>query len=568
MKKKLTIYILISIIFILIVVTSLLSIIFNHQYEQSAKKNLKNNNEFINNLIKDADYNYKGVFKNKNFKNLSIRVTFIDKSGTVLFDSDLENKKLDNHNNRQEIIEAREYGEGYNIRFSESSNKNMIYYALKIYDDYIIRSSLSINSINLFQGIYLKYYLFSIFIIVVISIWFSSKLAYIIVKPIKDLDTTTSFIANGNLHKRVIVSTKDEIGKLAENFNYMTERLQNSMNEVIDKQNRLRAILTSMDSGVIAIDRDNNVIMINPYAEKIFGIEKNIVGDNLFNNISNLQLENIFNDETDQYHEIKISSPQERELRIKTKGIINRNEYIGIVAVVQDITDLKRLEHMRTQFVANVSHELKTPLTSIKGFAETLKYVDDVETREKFLNIINDETERLTRLINDILILSRIEKQSELFNDEVHVNKILLDVYNLLKNTAEKKNVLLSLKYNNVRNLVGDEDKFKQMIINLVDNGIKYTEPGDSVTIEVKDDRRQCIIIVKDTGVGISQEHIPRLFERFYRVDKARSRAKGGTGLGLAIVKHVVILFEGTIEVESKLGEGSKFTIKIPYEEL
>ena len=222
---------------------------------------------------------------------------------------------------------------------------------------------------------------------------------------------------------------------------------------------------------------------------------------------------------------------------------------------------------MRTQFVANVSHELKTPLTSIKGFAETLRYVDDVKTKEKFLNIINEEADRLTRLITDILTLSHIEQKEEVKRENINVNKIVEDVYNLMKNTADLKGIQLSLKQQDVKILIGDTDRFKQMLINLVDNGINYSELGNSVCIGTESKPDRFILWVQDTGVGIAKDQIPRLFERFYRVDKARSRSKGGTGLGLAIVKHIVLEFKGKIYVESKLEVGSKFIIEIPYSE-
>ena len=278
------------------------------------------------------------------------------------------------------------------------------------------------------------------------SIWFSLKLSYIIVKPITDLIFITSRISKGEFRRRARILSDGEIGQLAKNFNEMADKLEFTLNEVTDKQNRLEAILQSMDSGVIAVDRKNKVIMINPYAKKMFGITKDIIGQNLLDNIRDFELENIFHQSDDDYKEIKIVWPQERELRIKTADIINRSEHIGTVAVVQDITEVKKLEKMRTQFVANVSHELKTPLTSIKGFAETLKYVDDAETKEKFLNIINEEAERLTRLITDILTLSHIEQQKEVKNEKIDVNKIVEDVYNLMKNIADVKGIQLSIQ--------------------------------------------------------------------------------------------------------------------------
>jgi len=220
---------------------------------------------------------------------------------------------------------------------------------------------------------------------------------------------------------------------------------------------------------------------------------------------------------------------------------------------------------MREQFVANVSHELKTPLTSIKGFSETLKYVEDKKNREKFLQIINDEADRLTRLINDILVLSNIEKQKqELIKEEINLNELIEKVYCLVKKSAEDKNIKINIVGEKVSVLIGNKDKYNQMIINLIDNAIKYTEPNGEINIGTKQDKDNIIFWVEDTGVGISKEHLDRIFERFYRVDKARSRAEGGTGLGLAIVKHIVLGINGKIEVKSEPKKGTKFIVKIP----
>ncbi len=313
----------------------------------------------------------------------------------------------------------------------------------------------------------------------------------------------------------------------------MADILENSLVEVRDKQNRLEAILKSMDSGVVAIDKEFKVIMINPYAKKLFGIKRDIIGENLMDNIRDFELERVLKDKEPGYKEINILWPEKRTLRIKTTDIISKYDNIGTVAVVQDITDIKKLENMREQFVANVSHELKTPLTSIKGFSETLKYVEDKKNREKFLQIINDEADRLTRLINDILVLSNIEKQKqELIKEEIDLNELIEKVYCLVKKSAEDKNIKINIVEGKVPLLIGNKDKYNQMIINLIDNAIKYTEPNGKVNIGTKQDKDNIIFWVEDTGVGISKEHLDRIFERFYRVDKARSRAEGGTGLG------------------------------------
>lgn len=567
MKKKLLIYLLSTVIFIFVVVTALIVSIFNYEYQQNLKEKLQINNNMIISLLQSNNLKDHQKFFTENLKSSQLRVTYIDKKGKVIYDSSVNANTMDNHNGRQEIIKARKSGSGFTIRYSISTEKNMMYFATAFGDGFIIRSSMPLKIVSGLGSEYFKLYILAIIFLAGMTIWFSLKLSNIIVKPITDLIFITSRISKGEFHRRVSKLSDGEIGQLSKNFNEMADKLESTLNEVTDKQNRLEAILQSMDSGVIAVDRKNRVIIINPYAKKIFGITKDIIGQNLLDNIRNFELENILHQSDDDYKEIKIAWPKERELRIKTADIINANDHIGTVAVVQDITEVKRLENMRTQFVANVSHELKTPLTSIKGFAETLKYVDDVATKEKFLNIINEEAERLTRLITDILTLSHIEQQKEVKKEKINVNKIVEDVYNLMKNTANLKGIQLSVKQQNIKIIIGDADRFKQMLINLVDNGINYSETGNSVCIGTESKTDKFILWVQDTGVGIAKQQIPRLFERFYRVDKDRSRSKGGTGLGLAIVKHIVLEFNGKIYVESQLEIGSKFIVEIPYSE-
>ena len=243
----------------------------------------------------------------------------------------------------------------------------------------------------------------------------------------------------------------------------------------------------------------------------------------------------------------------------KAPIIGQRGSEIGIVISIQDITDIKRLENMRSQFVANVSHELKTPLTSIKGFSETLRIVDDENTKNKFLDIIDKETDRLTLLIDDILILSNIENMNKLSNEKFNPNEVVEDVINMIKKEAAKKNISIEVekKFNGL--LVGDKDKFYQVVLNLTTNSIKYSNENGNVKIFTNKSKDKFVLMVKDDGIGIPKEDLPRIFERFYIVDK--SRTSKSTGLGLAIVKHIVKLFNGEIFVESEVGKGSKFTV-------
>jgi two-component system phosphate regulon sensor histidine kinase PhoR len=564
MKKKLMAFMLTTLLFSLIVTTTLFVIIANYQYIENLKQELIIINKIYINVLKSETLSYDKQLFTEDIKEPMIRLTYIDKTGKVIQDSSADSESMENHNNRKEVIEAREKGMGNSIRFSNTIKKNMVYVASEFNDGYIIRSSIPLEFVSVFHGKYLRYYIITMLFVVLMAVVLSSKLSHVIVKPIMELEYITSRVAKGELDRRYTIQSNDEIGLLGRTFNDMAGKLQATLKDSLEKQNRLEAILRSMDSGVIAIDRNHKIIMINPYAKKIFGITKDTIGQNLMDNIRDFEFESVFKDNNDNYKEIKILWPRERVLRIKTADIINASEHIGTVAVVQDITDIKKLENMRTEFVANVSHELKTPLTSIKGFAETLKYVEDEANKSKFLDIINDEAERLTRLINDILTLSDIELHREENFENIDVNMAVKAVFTLMKNTADKKNIELELELMEVSDIYGNLDRFKQMLINLVDNAIKYSEEGDRVSIGTFMTKEECTIWVSDTGVGIPKEHLPRLFERFYRVDKARSRARGGTGLGLAIVKHIVLGFKGRIEVESQIGKGSKFIVRIP----
>lgn len=562
MKKKILITVIIAILFALIVISSSFIAIVNYRYIDSSKETLK----FYNDLIKYSDLskleNLKELIKADEEAN-QVRITYILPDGTVIYDTNVDKSTLENHNNREEVKEAEEQGEGSAVRYSTTLKKTLVYYATKLNDGSIIRSSIAIENTKVFKDGLLKYYLIILAIVLSISIIISLKLIRVILEPVREMEFITSRIARGELNRRVKILSNDELGTLGKTFNNMADQLQGKINEVLDKQNRLEAILQSMDSGVIAVDRNHNVIMMNHYSKKIFGIKKDIIGEPLMDHIRDFELDLLFEKKDVRVHEIKIIWPKESILRIRTADIINGLDYIGTVAVLQDITDIRRLENIRSQFVANVSHELKTPLTSIKGFAETLKYVEDDKNRERFLNIINDEAERLTRLINDILTLSNIEQKGDVFKEEFFPNDIIEDVFILMNNLVKDKNIKVELQNNNTKYLYGSKDGFKQMLINLIENAIKYSEEGDSVICRSYDSENELVIEVEDTGCGIPDNEIPRIFERFYRVDKARSRAKGGTGLGLAIVKHIVKNFNGSIEVESELGKGSKFIVKI-----
>lgn len=556
MRKKIITTIVITIVFALVLATTSFLIIFNVESMRHVKDNLKNYAEYVvKNNYEDAD-KVKGI----KLDDTTIRFTYIRKDGSVIYDTLGENEE--NHSNRIEFKEALEKGEAYSVRNSSTKNEKLVYYAIRLENGNVLRLSVPFKSVNYFNFYKLGYSFIIVAFIFMFTFVISMKLVRVIMKPLNELEEVTSKIAGGDLHIRAKAKTNDELGTLGETFNKMADQLQSKINEVMDKQNRLESIVKSMESGVIAVDLDNNIIIINPYAKRIFGIKDDITGEKIYDYIQDFDINCFLNEDDEIAKEIKILHPAERELKIKKAFILSGREKIGKVIAVQDISDIKRLENMRSQFVANVTHELKTPLTSIKGFAETLKYVEDEETREKFLDIIDSEAERLSRLISDILVLSKIESSTTTEDEDFKPYMVIDEVISIVKNMAESKNISLIIeKSEQDIKLHGDKDKFLQLVLNLTENGIKYSNEGSTVKIRSFIKKGDYVLQVEDNGIGIPKEDIPRIFERFYRVDK--SRKSGGTGLGLAIVKHIVKIFNGEINIESELNKGSIFTVTI-----
>ena len=555
MKKRIIASILITVVFAIAILSSVFFAVVNIKEVDRTKEILSLYNKLITyDLQKEND-----DFSEYKINNQEIRVSIIDKEGQVLYDS--LGEIIDNHVNREEVVEAFDKGVSSLVRFSDTVGNDLVYYATRIDDNTVIRTSAQMSDTKLITSKSSKYFLLIIIGVVVISIVLCEKLVKIIVQPVRELEEVTQKIANGDLNKRAVIYYNDEIGSLAKTFNEMADMLEIKISDSLDKQNKLEAILESMESGVIAITAAGKVMLINPYAKSLFGIGEDIIGKNISNYIIDHDFLSFIRDVMDiDAKEIKLFHPFEREIKVKKAPIIGqRGSEIGIVISIQDITDIKRLENMRSQFVANVSHELKTPLTSIKGFSETLRIVDDENTKNKFLDIIDKETDRLTLLIDDILILSNIENMNKLSNEKFNPNEVVEDVINMIKKEAAKKNISIEVekKFNGL--LVGDKDKFYQVVLNLTTNSIKYSNENGNVKIFTNKSKDKFVLMVKDDGIGIPKEDLPRIFERFYIVDK--SRTSKSTGLGLAIVKHIVKLFNGEIFVESEVGKGSKFTV-------
>lgn len=374
--------------------------------------------------------------------------------------------------------------------------------------------------------------------------------------------------AEGRFDERVAL--KPHYGSRAVEINEAARRIE----ETITRQNRrtraMSAVLNQSQNGMLAVDDSMHITLVTATAKQLLGMKSNCDGIALDEATRDVDLESVFQEAMAQdgitTNEVTVHGG--KPLRLYLSPLKQDDKRVGAVAMVEDISELRRMEQVRTDFAANVSHELKTPLTSIKGFVETLQEgaLDNPPMAQRFLRIIMMEVDRLTRLINDILSITKMESgQTEVSNERVRIDQMMGDVAEMLSVHANEKGVTLTANESQEPLYVwGNPDRVEQLLINLMENAIKYNKPDGSVRASLYATNDTIQFLVSDTGIGIAEEHLPRLFERFYRVDKGRSRSMGGTGLGLAIVKHIAISMGGMIEVHSKLGEGTEFLVTLP----
>lgn len=387
------------------------------------------------------------------------------------------------------------------------------------------------------------------------------------------MDVLDSF-SDGRFNARF--NSKSGLSKEAvQEYNAILDRIDERIFKQRSTNQTLSIVMNQMQNGIIAVDHNLHVMLITPVAKQLLGISGNPQGVHINDASTDVKLDQVFSDAMQQggvyMNEVAARTAVgrgHRPLRLYVSPMRKDNNVVGALAMVEDITELRRLEQVRTDFAANVSHELKTPLTSIRGFVETLLdgAIEQPEMAKKFLNIILMESERLTRLINDILSISKMESgMNDAPKERLRLDMMAYNVTEMLAIHAHEKQVTLNCHKNKEPiYIIGNKDHVEQMLINLIENGIKYNKPGGSVTVQVFANDSEANFTVSDTGIGIAEEHLPRMFERFYRVDKGRSRSMGGTGLGLAIVKHIVRSMQGEIEVHSKLGEGTEFLVTLP----
>ncbi|MCX7772957.1 MAG: cell wall metabolism sensor histidine kinase WalK [Clostridia bacterium] len=391
-----------------------------------------------------------------------------------------------------------------------------------------------------------------------------------ITRPIYDIMHKAEKITDGEFGYALEVKSDDELGKLAKTFNFMSSRLKAMLTEISSEKKKVETILNYMTDGIIAFNRNGQVIHTNPASKMIlesssaeltpFDAFMENLGIEL--TISKVNEEQVINE---TLHKVQY---KDRFLRVQLASFTDENNQIdGIIAVLQDITEEHKLENMRREFVANVSHELRTPLTSVKSYTETLLdgALQDQMTAEHFLGVINDETDRMTRLVKDLLTLSQHDGGIKLNVEDISISELTQSCVERMKREAQaKKQELKIISKQNIPLIRGDRHRIDQLLINIIGNAIKYTPERGRINVQLYSERDYAVVIVEDNGIGIPEQDLGRIFERFYRVDKARSRQMGGTGLGLAIAKEIAVMHGGNISAKSKLGKGTQIVIELP----
>jgi two-component system phosphate regulon sensor histidine kinase PhoR len=507
------------------------------------------------------------------------RITVILPDGAVIGDSREKPHLMDNHANRPEIIEAFAGQTGRSLRYSNTLMQRMLYVATPLVDNQrivaVLRTSLPATSVEAeIKSIQLKIALGGC-IIALLAAGISWVISRRISRPIEQMKKSAEQFAGGDLSHRLAPPATEEMAGLADAMNRMAAQLDNRIETISRQRNQLETVLASMLEGVIAIDTEERIVSINRAAAQLFENEPaNCQNKTIQEVIRSPALQQFFRRALNNPHpaeeDIIVYQNEERVIDVKSSPLLDASQQqIGTLVVFNDVTQLRRLENMRRDFVANVSHEIKTPLTAIKGFVETLQQgnVEKAKEKERFLGIIQKHVDRLNAIVEDLLTLSRIEqedKRKEIDFQQVKIEGIFQAAIQLCRPKAEEKKIHINLDCEKDTSAIFDPTLIEQAVVNLLDNALKYSEPQSTVLLKSHQQNSEVIISVQDHGIGIAQKHLPRLFERFYRVDKSRSRKEGGTGLGLAIVKHIAQAHGGHVSVESKLGEGSRFSIHLP----
>ncbi len=528
-------------------------------------------------------------FIRQNGRRAATRITLIDGNGVVLADSDEDHTLMENHGKRPEVLAALSGETGSSIRFSHTLGENMLYSAMPIIlgaDGHrgVLRLALSVASIENTVSDYKKKTLAIALGVLVLAILFALYSAQKISQPLEKIKQGAEQLTKGRIDQLVKIDSEHmsvEMAGLANSINQMADQINRRVRIIIQQRNELEAVFSSMADAVVAIGSEKNIIRMNQAAATLFSLSSEVVKGKAVQAIirNPYILEMIdFTLEHNQQQEQKVTLFHGAEpVMLEIHAVPLRDEAdnsMGALLVMNDLTKLNRLENIRQDFVANVSHELKTPITAIKGYVETLLdgALDDEDNARRFLNIVVRQANRLDAIVDDLLILSRIEDRERKEDIELTVREVGPVLESALQTcavNADEKDIVIEVECDEELYAPINQPLLEQAVINLLNNAICYSPHGTRITLSCQGSRsvqgeHLVQFSVTDNGPGIAKEHLPRLFERFYRCDKARSRDQGGTGLGLAIVKHIAHTHNGTVEVESTPGKGSTFTLTLP----
>lgn len=516
------------------------------QFEKQVEQELKEESELLASVTEDA-----GVENISDYDFGSRRVTVIGKDGKVIFDSQADASKMENHSDREEFKEAALYGTGMSSRYSDTLTQKNIYYAIRLSDGSVLRLSAPHSTVFAIISDLIGPICIVVLLALILSAILAIKLSESILKPINALD-----LDNPENNK-----TYDELAPLLTKINRQKLVIDNQLHEAKQKQKEFKLITDNMREGLLVIDSNSDILTYNAAAEKLLDItdETSLAALKIYR--STQVIDAVDEALKGNNSECQITQ-HSRQYSLIANPVFRDGEIIGAVIVLLDVTEKAQREQLRREFTANVSHELKTPLTSIYGFAELMKDGDmKKEDMEDFAKSIYDETKHLITLVGDIIKLSALDEKSRFYEKEtVDLYALACETAERLKVDAAKKHVEIDVEgekaeYFGVRQILTD------IIYNLCENAIKYNRENGSVNISVTEKDNNIILKVKDTGIGIPQEHQERVFERFYRVDKSHSKEIGGTGLGLSIVKHGVMYHGGEISMDSEPGKGTEITV-------
>ena len=497
-------------------------------------------------------------------KNIDSRITIILKNGKVIFDSEKDPMLMENHKNRPEIIEAGKSGKGYRLRWSNTLKKEMMYFAIPIYQNKDIVAFVRVSNFSdevfiLLNSIKKNMFLTSFFIIL-FSFIISFILANRFTKPIKQLAEASQQIAKGNYQTRVFTKNRDETYELTSGFNYMAEKISDQISEISKQSERLSTIINSIKEIFFVIDKEEKIVFQNQEFLN-FIQNKNFSEKRYWEIISNPKLikkiDNVLKFKTDEKAEIKIGE----SYYLFSSSYLQKSS--SAIFLLFDVTEINKFREIKKDFLINASHELRTPLTSIKGFLEIMSENPSADN-SKYLKILNRNTNRLINIVNDILTLSQIETNHQLSLEKIDIRKVLRNSIKIFEHKTNGKEIKFTTNFEKIQKFKFDPFKLEQVFVNLIDNAIKYSNEKCNINISLFSENNFVRIDFSDNGIGIKKEQIPRLFERFYVVDKSRSRKVGGTGLGLSIVKHIIQLHNGKINIQSEYGKGTTIQLWLP----